>query len=305
MGVEVRVTLPEEGGDALLERLREFGDSISESLGVAAVEWWSGAGADEVLYFRARMPDGVYFEARVAPMMVMELLTDGPLDDFLEHMERELAMRVDEWKRGMHQPAAPDLTEHVIAFRQWKIDWSAMALGSTGIGGAPWQAATWQMAECRGTGRLGRAPFGHGAPHPDCGCGLYGLHELPDAPDYGNTEQPYLVWGVIQVKGRMEVHRRGVRAEYARPVMLLLDDVASYYVPYDAQDPTRGGRLVPRGLYGKLGDTERAGACPVHPVSDEAITALGRRLGLDVVRWDFALTKAGEYGKVVPPNLRP
>lgn len=302
--IETRVTFP-DGGDQsverrLLARLDEFGKVLAKDYGVAKIEWWTDGGtADASLHFKATMPDGVFFEAAVSPIMFAELLTDAPLDDFFDHMNRELTMRVDEWKRGLHTPQPPDLMEHVIAFRQWKVDWTNLTLGPIGIGGSPWTGPVWQTAECRNNGGYGgNAPYGHRAPHPHCHCGLYALHDFPESqpPAYG-SEKPSQVWGVVQAKGRMEVHSDGIRAEFARPVMLAMPGITQWFIPKDPTDPSKGGKIVPDG--------KDPTAIPVEPEGAESVKALAKHLGLDYVAWDYLLTKASEYGKTVPQSLRP
>lgn len=267
--------------------------------GVDTFEWWTEGEPEAALYSMAIMPDEVFFRAAVSPMMLTELLVDAPLDDFFEHMQRELALRIDEWKRGLHAPQVPDLTQHIIGFREWKIDWRNKTLGPIGIGGAPWSGRNWQDAECRGAGT--RAPYGHSSPHPDCDCGLYALHDFPDEPTYGSAEHPGKVWGVVQAKGRIEVHKTGFRAEYARPMMLAQAGTTEWFVPrHDAS-----GRLVTNAEYHRLSPEEKQAAQPVESRSDRAIAALAKSLGLDFVRWDYVRTKAQEYGLFVPQNLRP
>lgn len=305
--VEINVTLPRQGAieseKELLRRLDEFGAVMGKDYGVARIEWWTeGEDTGTILYFKATMPDEVFFQAAISPIMFHELLTEQPLDDFFEHMHRELTLRVDEWERGLHAPRSPDLTEHVVGYREWNVDWSKGTLGPVGIGGAPWLPRTWQQAECRGGGRYGgRAPYGHRAPHPECHCGLYAVFGLPDAPSYSG-KQPHRIWGVVQAKGRIEVHRNGFRAEHARPVMLALAGIQEWYVPNPQGKP---GKLVSNEDFEHLDTWSRQHAQPVESEGDEEIRKLAKKLGLDAVRWDFVRTKAEEYGKPIPASLQP
>lgn len=289
---------PEEA--ALLERCKQFGESLLRDYEATEVTWWTTMDGDRQVSLRlsVTMPDSTYFKVSISPIMVHELLTDAPLDDFFEHMEREMTLKYDEWKRGVYAPRAPDLLEHVIAFREWNVDWVKGTLGPIGAVAPPWTGPTWQEAKCHGGSRHGGvAPYGHSAPHPDCHCGLYGLHNLPaEAPASQDSARPQRVWGAIQAMGRIEVHSNGIRAEYARPVMLITPGTTTYHV---------AGKLLTKAEFDRLPRALRSAANPMKPLADEAIRDLARRLGLDVVAWDYAVTKANEYGKIVPLALRP
>ncbi len=62
----------------------------------------------------------------------------------------------------------------------------------------------------------------HRAPDPDCGCGLYAFH--PDAfrGCRGPVGDVTIAGGIVEAWGRIELHGCGFRAQYARPVSLLL-----------------------------------------------------------------------------------
>lgn len=67
----------------------------------------------------------------------------------------------------------------------------------------------------------------HKPPGKRCGCGLYALH-----PGRGSASEvlqaenlhglPSEVYGIVEAWGRVEVHETGFRAEFARPVALIL-----------------------------------------------------------------------------------
>jgi hypothetical protein len=291
----------------LLLRLTAFGNEMKKDYGVAEIEWWTdrapGAPSrlEVALFFKATMPNGVFFEAAISPIMFAQLVTDAPLDDFFEHMHRELTLRVDEWKRGMHEPRTPDLMEHLIGFREWNVDWNSMTIGAIGIGTVPWahvRDVPWDEAECKAQGRYANAPYGHKAPHPNCHCGFYAWDYFPDEcpADYGAKAKPSRVWGVVQAKGNIEVHSDGIRAQFMRPVMLAIPESRQFFVPTDPNDMRAGGRF----------STENEpGAVPVEPEGAKDVRRLAKHLGLDAVTWGYVRTKALEYGAMVPEELKP
>lgn len=98
----------------------------------------------------------------------------------------------------------PRVSGPLVGFRAWTLRNGRLC--PTGYSeGAAWVAGV-NAARCVG---------GHRAPAHDCRCGLYALREwwMLGASDHG-------VWGAVVLWGRVEVHRRGFRAEFARIVAL-------------------------------------------------------------------------------------
>ncbi len=77
------------------------------------------------------------------------------------------------------------------------------------------------LPSCRGAAGLWRAPSAHigPAPDPDCVCGIYALFTPQRSR---GRERLAVVRGAVVLWGRIEVHRRGMRAEFARIVALAL-----------------------------------------------------------------------------------
>lgn len=123
---------------------------------------------------------------------------------------------------------SPDLIQPVIGFRLWDI--RDDVLWSAGWGNTPWASGRME-AICKGTPEeMERLVFfeprsrsdmpRHEAPQPDCGCGLYARHALsevmPRRPLFG---EPAAV-GAVALWGNLEVHRLGIRAQFARILAL-------------------------------------------------------------------------------------
>lgn len=125
----------------------------------------------------------------------------------------------------MGAPAEPPLIAGTIhGVRTWSL---AIHAGEPTLTGrykhVPWRpAGATTSAECH------EAHHGpNELPMPDCGCGLYGLHLREDAfqevlSDLTRTEPADACAGLIEAWGRVEVHRSGFRAQYARPAALFL-----------------------------------------------------------------------------------
>lgn len=111
---------------------------------------------------------------------------------------------------------APSFAQCVIGYRTWRVrDWVLEPLSM----GHPWRPGV-NTARCHYTGELltfgtppTPLPDAHPAPHPECDCGLYALHKIPEFDD-GQ------VVGAVAAWGRLEVHANGFRAEYAQILAL-------------------------------------------------------------------------------------
>ena len=109
----------------------------------------------------------------------------------------------------------------MVGYREWVLigDEILSPLART-----PWEAGPMQaecLPSCRGARGLWRRASAHAGPAPDpgCACGIYALF-TPRRP--GGRERLALVRGAVVVWGRIELHQRGMRAEFARIVTLAL-----------------------------------------------------------------------------------
>ena len=146
----------------------------------------------------------------------------------------------------MSPNAEPDLLPSTLqAVRAWDM----VPEGGTGrtLLGSIAQAMIWPTggftAEC-----LAGQPHSVGPPAPGCSCGVYAFHpyavegnRLFDAPDHEE------VLGVIETRGRVEVHEAGIRAEHADIVALLVEVSAGeeYLAQASRAAATYGAELVP------------------------------------------------------------
>jgi hypothetical protein len=116
---------------------------------------------------------------------------------------------------------APDLIEPVLGYREWVLigDELSSPLARTVWGAEPVEA------EClpgpRRAFGLWRRPAEHAGPAPDphCVCGIYALF-APERPRY--RDRLAVVRGAVALWGRIAVEERGMRAEFARIVVLAL-----------------------------------------------------------------------------------
>jgi hypothetical protein len=116
---------------------------------------------------------------------------------------------------------APDLARPIIGYRDWVQvgDEVLSPLARTTWTAEPMQAEC--LPSCRGARGLWRTASAHPGPAPDpgCVCGIYALFEPPRP---GRRDRLALVRGAVVLWGRIELHQRGMRAEFARIVALAL-----------------------------------------------------------------------------------
>jgi hypothetical protein len=88
----------------------------------------------------------------------------------------------------------------------------------------PWEAGT-VTAECvpsvRAARGLWREASDHDGPAPDPGC-VCGIYALFEPSRYRGRERMTVARGAVVLWGRIELHHRGMRAEFARVVALAL-----------------------------------------------------------------------------------
>ena len=123
-------------------------------------------------------------------------------------------------ERAIATPSS-DVIEPVIAYREWVLigDELISPLARTSWDARPARAEC--LASCREARGLWRRAAAHPGPAPDpgCVCGIYALFE-PSRPR--GRERLALARGAVVLWGRIELHQRGLRAEYARIVTLAL-----------------------------------------------------------------------------------
>lgn len=111
--------------------------------------------------------------------------------------------------------------EPIIGYREWILvgDEILSPLARTPWGAEPMKAEC--LPSCRSAQGLWRTASAHSAPAPaaGCVCGIYALF-TPQRPR--GRERLALVRGAVVLWGRIELHRRGMRAEFARIVTLAL-----------------------------------------------------------------------------------
>jgi hypothetical protein len=118
-------------------------------------------------------------------------------------------------------PSGRDMVQPVIGYREWVLVGEELL---SPLARTPWTAGTMQaecLPSCRGARGLWREASEHlgPAPDPECVCGLYALFAPPKR---GGRERLALVRGAVALWGRIELHQRGMRAEFARIVALAL-----------------------------------------------------------------------------------
>ena len=128
---------------------------------------------------------------------------------------------------GLTAWSASDVTSPLIGYREWLLigDELLSPLARTVWGAEPLHAEC--LPSCRTAGNLWREPEEHSGPAPDpgCVCGIYALF-TPRRPR--GRERLMVVRGAVALWGRIELHRRGMRAEYARIVTLALPRARRY-----------------------------------------------------------------------------
>lgn len=98
----------------------------------------------------------------------------------------------------------------LYAFRAWRLRGSGL---HSFWGGRAWPDDRPQVGLCWRNFLPVRV---HVAPGEAHNCGLYAWNEPPE--DRYSPRGVIPIWGVVELTGRVAVHARGYRAQYARPV---------------------------------------------------------------------------------------
>ncbi len=117
--------------------------------------------------------------------------------------------------------------------RKWNLNRSPNdEIRLSGHGGCLWRASgetTW--AECRRRGGEATHAPSQSAPVGPCTCGLYAWHPWATIRETAESKTAFAlesvsgsldVLGIVEAWGAVHVHREGFRAQYARPVSLVL-----------------------------------------------------------------------------------
>jgi hypothetical protein len=117
--------------------------------------------------------------------------------------------------------AAPGLIQPVIGYREWILIGNEIL---SPLARTPWEAGPMRaecLPSCRGARGLWRPASVHSGPAPDprCVCGIYAFFTPPRRR---GRDRMAVVRGAVVLWGRIELHRRGMRAEFARVVALAL-----------------------------------------------------------------------------------
>lgn len=110
----------------------------------------------------------------------------------------------------------------IIGYRDWVQvgDKLLSPLARTSWAAGPMTAEC--LPSCRAASGLWRTASAHPGPAPDpgCVCGIYAL--FAPTRSRGRRERLALVRGAVVLWGRVELHERGMRAEFAEVVTLAL-----------------------------------------------------------------------------------
>lgn len=135
-----------------------------------------------------------------------------------------------EYARRECRPVGPTLLVpgKLHGFRSWELGLDGDGvIRLSGFGGSKWrEGGETTRAECLERGEHWRAHTST-APAGNCSCGLYAFHPWladPGRPlrSWRGLRQPLSVVGLIEAWGQVQLHGNGFRAQYARPVALLL-----------------------------------------------------------------------------------
>jgi hypothetical protein len=108
-------------------------------------------------------------------------------------------------------PAAPDLIDPIVGYRQWRLVGDSLA---SLFNNTRWQRVQ-LTAHCDGGDHHPEC-----VPHHLCSCGIYAYYD--PCPRTASAVTRDLVAGAVVLWGHVELHGTGLRAEYAQIVALEL-----------------------------------------------------------------------------------
>lgn len=154
--------------------------------------------------------------------------------------------------------AAPDFASAVAGYRAWQLGPGGVLFPLALPAAPPWERGV-NRALC-----FAAQPHNaHGAPAPDCTCGLHALHRPSDP----RLELPHPAVGAIAAWGEIEVYASGFRAEYASVIALVHGPLRSTNPPARLREAARryGVRLV------SLADIEAEASEFALPLPDDVL----------------------------------
>lgn len=246
---------------------------VRRTYGVRSIAWTETGVSPRSMEVAFTFTDGRRYEMPLPSAM----LDQQTFREILGHVESRLKLwRVRDDARVQRRfkktdedfaEVAPDLMQPLLGFRAWVVHGGRIK--PTGMGGDVWRGGAEVRAECvRGSD--------HRAPSAACECGLYGWHSFKALMHDHQATRPVtspFVLGAVVARGRMEIHQRGFRAEYMRPVLFT-------NLPGEQERARQEGRIDVWRLAKLLG-------------------------GIRVVGPDEIETVAQEYGQLVPDSLKP
>jgi hypothetical protein len=125
----------------------------------------------------------------------------------------------------------------VVGYREWVMIGDELI---SPLARTPWEAGSVTaecVPSCRTARGLWRAASDHEGPAPDPGC-VCGIYALFEPSRYRGRERMTAARGAVVLWGRIELHHRGMRAEFARVVALAL--------PHDRRAAELIGRVAER-----------------------------------------------------------
>jgi hypothetical protein len=112
---------------------------------------------------------------------------------------------------GPSRTVVPDLVEHVIGYRQWRIHDGELC-----------SVHTWDRWTAEPMTATCTAGADHDEPSPvhGCSCGFYARYT--PVPRTASAATPDLVGGAVALWGRLELHAHGMRGQHVRLLALAL-----------------------------------------------------------------------------------
>lgn len=131
-----------------------------------------------------------------------------------------LSENQSEFPRSFGPEEPLEVKGKVFGYRVWRVRKSGLYSVRNSV--FPWPDDRPQTATCyRNFILLGS----HLAPQEGCSCGLYAYRTPPPPNPSGHPmgADPYgsHVWGVVELSGKVVVHKEGYRAQYAKPVAVV------------------------------------------------------------------------------------